>query len=89
MWRGPDLGGAAVRALAQYRNRPVYITQDTFTGGQCSNGGALSSIGVSWVVSNSVMTNNRAIGYGQNRPGRGPPVAAAAAPSTTTATGTP
>ena len=63
---GPDLGGAAVRALAQWRNRPVYITKDTFTGGRCSNGGALSSIGVSWVVSNSVMTNNRAIGYGQN-----------------------
>jgi SAM-dependent methyltransferase len=63
---GPDLGGAAVRALAQWRSRPVYITKDTFTGGRCSNGGALSSIGVSWVVTNSVMTNNRAIGYGQN-----------------------
>ena len=43
---GPDLGGAAVRALAQWRNKPVYITSDTFRGGQCSNGGALSSIGV-------------------------------------------
>ena len=63
---GPDLGGAAIRALAQWRNRPVYITRDTFTGGRCSNGGALSSIQVSWVVTNSVMTNNRAIGYGQN-----------------------
>jgi hypothetical protein len=63
---GPDLGGAAIRALAQYRNRPVYITRDTFSGGRCSNGGALSSIGVSWVVLNSVMTNNKAIGYGAN-----------------------
>jgi hypothetical protein len=63
---GPDLGGAAIRALAQYRNRPVYITGDTFSGGRCSNGGALSSIGVSWVVTNSVMTNNRAIGFGAN-----------------------
>jgi hypothetical protein len=63
---GPDLGGAAIRALAQYRNRPVYITRDTFSGGRCSNGGALSSIGVSWVVLNSVMTNNQAIGYGAN-----------------------
>ncbi len=63
---GPDLGGAAIRALAQYRNRPVYITGDTFSGGRCSNGGALSSIGVSWVVLNSVMTNNKAIGYGAN-----------------------
>ena len=63
---GPDLGGAAIRALAQYRNRAVYITRDTFSGGRCSNGGALSSIGVSWVVLNSVMTNNKAIGYGAN-----------------------
>ena len=63
---GPDLGGAAIRALAQYRNRPVYITRDTFSGGRCSNGGALSSIGVSWVVTNSVMTNNKAIGFGAN-----------------------
>ena len=63
---GPDLGGAAIRALAQYRNRPVYITRDTFSGGRCSNGGALSSIGVSWVVTNSMMTNNKAIGFGAN-----------------------
>jgi hypothetical protein len=26
---GPDLGGAAIRALSQYRNRPVYIVKDT------------------------------------------------------------
>ena len=63
---GPDLGGAAVRALAQWRNEPVYITSDSFRGGRCSNGGALSSIGVSWVVLNSIMTNNDAIGYGAN-----------------------
>ena len=53
---GPDLGGAAIRALEQWRNRPVYITKDTFRGGRCSNGSALSSIGVSWVVTNSLMT---------------------------------
>ena len=63
---GPDLGGAAIRALAQWRNKPVYITSDTFQGGRCSNGSALSSIGVSWIVLNSVMTNNDAIGYGAN-----------------------
>ncbi len=63
---GPDLGGAAIRALAQYRNRAVYVVKDTFSGGRCSNGGALSSIGVSWTVLNSVMTNNKAIGYGAN-----------------------
>jgi hypothetical protein len=63
---GPDLGGAAIRALAQWNNLPVYITNDTFQGGQCSNGGALSSIGTSWVILNSVMTGNSAIGFGQN-----------------------
>jgi hypothetical protein len=70
---GPDLGGAAIRALAQYRNRAVYITRDTFSGGRCSNGGALSSIGVSWVVLNSEMTNNKAIGYGANPASAGTP----------------
>jgi len=70
---GPDLGGAAIRALAQWRNRPVYITSDTFRGGRCSNGGALSSIGVSWVVLNSMMTGNKAIGFGANPARAGTP----------------
>jgi hypothetical protein len=63
---GPDLGGAAIRALAQWDNRPVYITGDTFRGGRCSNGGALSSISVQWDVLNSVFTDNKAIGWGAN-----------------------
>jgi hypothetical protein len=63
---GPDLGGGAIRALSQWHQRPVYITRDTFSGGQCSNGGALSSIGVSWVVLNSLITGNKANGYGAN-----------------------
>jgi hypothetical protein len=63
---GPDLGGAAIRALAEWRNRPVYITSDTFRGGVCSNGGALSSIDVNWDVFNSLMINNKAIGFGAN-----------------------
>jgi hypothetical protein len=63
---GPDLGGAAIRALMQYRNRPVYVTHSTFTGGVCSNGSALSSIGVSWTVLNSLFARNRAIGFGAN-----------------------
>lgn len=63
---GPDLGGGAIRALAQYRNRPVYITGDTFRGGRCSNGGALSSISVQWRVLNSRFIDNRAIGWGAN-----------------------
>jgi hypothetical protein len=63
---GPDLGGAAIRAIAQWKTHPVYITGDTFKGGQCSNGSALSSINSSWDVLNSVMTDNQAIGWGAN-----------------------
>jgi hypothetical protein len=70
---GPDLGGAAIRALAQWRNRPVYITSDTFRGGVCSNGGALSSIDVNWDVFNSLMINNKAIGFGANPAKAGAP----------------
>jgi hypothetical protein len=70
---GPDLGGGAIRALAQYDNDPVYITNDTFTGNSCSNGGALSSISVGWDISNSVFTDNSAIGWGANPAASGTP----------------
>jgi hypothetical protein len=63
---GPDLGGGAIRVLAQYRNRPVYIAHDTFRGGRCSNGGALSSIQVQWDVIDSLFVGNAAIGWGAN-----------------------
>ena len=67
---GPDLGGAAIRVLSQSKGLPVYVVHSTFTRGVCSNGGALSSIGVSWVVLNSVLTDNSAVGSGAN-PARG------------------
>jgi hypothetical protein len=70
---GPDLGGGAIRALAQYQNRPVYIVRDAFRGNRCSNGGALSSISVQWDVLNSTFTNNRAVGWGANPASRGTP----------------
>jgi hypothetical protein len=70
---GPDLGGAAIRVLSQYQNRAVEVTGSTFTGGVCSNGGALSSIGVSWVVQDSTFTGNRAIGDGANPAQAGTP----------------
>jgi predicted outer membrane repeat protein len=63
---GPDLGGAAVRALSQYQDRPVFVVGSRFSGNVCSNGAALSSIGVSWTVLNSHFTDNRAIGRGAN-----------------------
>src|SRR3954451_14123725 len=63
---GPDLGGAAIRVLDQSHDRPVRITRSTFTGGRCSNGAALSSIGVSWTVTDSTFSGNKAIGRGAN-----------------------
>ena len=75
---GPDLGGAALRVLSQSGGQPVYIVHSTFggaagQGGVCSNGGALSSIGVSWVVLNSVMSFNQATGHGANPAQAGTP----------------
>ena len=60
--------------LDQHRDRPVYVVGSTFRGGRCSNGGALSSIGVSWRVLNSTFAGNRAVGRGANPArGRAPP----------------
>lgn len=68
---GPDVGGAAVRALSQFDGRPVVVARSTFGGSPaegnvCSNGGGTSSIGVSWEIYASRFTNNRAIGNGAN-----------------------
>jgi len=67
---GPDVGGGAIRVLDQHEDRPVYVVNSTFggegLGNVCSNGGALSSIGVSYTVINSAFTHNEAIGYGAN-----------------------
>jgi hypothetical protein len=70
---GPDLGGAALRVLSQSQGLPVRISGSRFSGGVCSNGGAISSIGVSWDISNTVMTGNRAIGSGANPARSGTP----------------
>jgi hypothetical protein len=68
---GPDVGGAAVRVFSQYEGLPVYVVNSTFGGatgygGTCSNGGGISSIGVSWTILNSLFSHNRAIGNGGN-----------------------
>ncbi|WP_323137486.1 hypothetical protein [Paraliomyxa miuraensis] len=68
---GPDVGGGAIRALSQYQGQPVYVVNTTFGGAPdlgnvCSNGGGISSIGVSWTVINSLFSHNRAIGNGGN-----------------------
>ena len=73
---GPDVGGAAVRVFSQYAGLPVFVVNSTFGGAEGfgnsgSNGGGLSTIGVSYTVINSLFTHNRAVGSGANpaRPG--------------------
>ncbi|MEZ5246859.1 MAG: S-layer homology domain-containing protein [Acidimicrobiales bacterium] len=73
---GPDVAGGAVRVFSQYDTLPVYITNSTFGGAEaqandCSNGGAIGSIGVSMTFINSLLTHNSATGWGANpqRPG--------------------
>jgi hypothetical protein len=68
---GPDVGGGAIRAFDQFENRPLYVVGSTFggapgLGNAGANGGAISSIGVSWSIINSVLSNNQALGDGGN-----------------------
>lgn len=75
---GPDVGGGAIRAFQQYNNLPVYIVNSTFGGAEGSgnvgsNGGAISSIGVSWTILNSLFSYNQAIGNGGNPADPGTP----------------
>lgn len=68
---GPDVGGAAIRVFDQYQGEPVYVVRSTFGGKEGfgnvgSNGGGLSSIGVSFTVINSLFSHNKAIGNGAN-----------------------
>jgi hypothetical protein len=49
----------------------VWIVNSTFGGkagfgNSCANGGALSSIGVSWNILNSLLSENTAVGHGAN-----------------------
>lgn len=75
---GPDVGGAGIRVFSQYNGNPVYVVHSTFggrddLGNVCSNGGGISSIGVSWTIINSLFTHNRAIGNGGNPAQSGTP----------------
>jgi len=75
---GPDVGGAGIRVFSQYNEQPVYVVNTTFGGADgydnvCSNGGGISSIGVSWTILNSLFSYNRAIGNGGNPSDPGTP----------------
>lgn len=74
---GSDLGGGAIRKLDYLvapgagPARPVWIVNSTFggatgLGNSCANGGALSSIGVSWNILDSLFSYNTAVGHGAN-----------------------
>lgn len=72
---GSDVGGGAVRVLDFPKggsvSRPVYVVGSTFggekgLGNTCANGGALSSIGASWTILDSVFSDNHATGHGAN-----------------------
>jgi len=75
---GPDVGGGAIRVFSQYNNLPVYLVNCTFGGAEGygnvgSNGGGISSIGVSWTIINSLFSHNHAIGNGGNPAESGTP----------------
>lgn len=75
---GPDVGGAAIRVFSQYQGLPVYVVHSTFGGASGygntgANGGAISSIGVSWSIYNSLFSYNKAIGNGGNPAQAGTP----------------
>jgi len=74
---GSDVGGGAIRKLDYLiaagagPQRPVWIVNSTFGGkagfgNSCANGGALSSIGVSWNIINTLLSENTAVGHGAN-----------------------
>ena len=66
-WALDALWEAGVRAFDQFEDQPVYVVNSTFGGADgygntCSNGGGISSIGVSWSIYNSLFSHNRAPG---------------------------
>jgi hypothetical protein len=72
---GSDVGGGAIRVLdfptGTSEGRPVYLVNTTFGGkpgygNHCANGGAISSIGTSYTIFNSLFTDNEAVGHGAN-----------------------
>jgi len=75
---GPDVGGGGIRVFSQFNNLPVYVVNSTFGGSDGvgnvgSNGGGISSIGVSWTILNSLFSYNRSIGNGGNPATSGTP----------------
>ena len=75
---GPDLGGAAVRAVGMPSSAPVYVVNSRFggtalDGNQCANGASLSGLGASFTVINSVFSHTQPTGRGANPARTGTP----------------
>lgn len=75
---GPDVGGGALRVFDQSQDKPVYLVNCTFGGAdgygnRGANGGAISSIGVSWTILNCLFSYNQALGNGGNPAQSGTP----------------
>lgn len=67
-----DYAGGAIYTFNQ-ATQPVYIVSSTFDGNSGCNGGALGSIGTSWSLYNSVFSNNKTLGNGENPAQAGTP----------------
>jgi hypothetical protein len=68
---GQDNAGGAIYTFEQ--TAPVYVVGSTFLGNSGSNGGALGSIGTSWMLLNSLFSGNSAVGRGENPARAGTP----------------
>ncbi len=66
-----DYAGGAIYTFNQ--TAPVTIVNSTFDGNSGSSGGALGSIATSWTLLNSVFSNNKTLGNGENPAKSGTP----------------
>ena len=78
---GPDVAGGAIYVTQDPTvGQPgqTYVVNSTFggttaLGNKSSNGGAIGSVGASWTIINSILSNNSAVGSGGNPPVQGSP----------------
>jgi len=67
-----DYAGGAIYTFNQ-ATQPVYVVSSTFQGNSGCNGGAFGSIGTSWTIVNSIFSNNKTLGHGENPAQAGTP----------------
>ncbi len=67
-----DYAGGAIYTFNQ-ATQPVYIVGSTFSGNSGCDGGALGSISTSYTILNSIFSNNKTLGNGENPAQAGTP----------------